>query len=301
MNKMIRLISILTLTLISKTILFSQVFEPILDSTKQWNVLWYYSFSGYGTESYTLKHDTMINGFKYYKLYFKNDSSQNFTYLNNKILREDSTGKVFVADFHNQNLQDEYLLYNINAQVGDTFDVRNECLGPQIYGATLRVMNIDTIWIAGKNRRRIELEHSQFVYPDNGNEFWYEGIGSSLGVVHPGAQGFDWYTSLLCFTEDNQTTLFSTLFSNCWINVHTNNLMIDPLLNIFPNPANGVLYIDIGEKANLEILNIQGQIVYSKSLTEKVNNLDISNLRSGVYTLRIKTGRGIAIRKLIKQ
>ena len=70
---------------------------------------------------------------------------------------------------------------------------------------------------------------------------------------------------------------------------------------IYPNPANDKLSIDIEEKATLEIINSQGQIVDTKSLTEKVNNLDLSNIVSGVYTLRIKTDRGIAIKKLIKQ
>ena len=72
-------------------------------------------------------------------------------------------------------------------------------------------------------------------------------------------------------------------------------------LSIYPNPANNILSIDIQENAILEILNTQGQILNTKSMKEKNNNLDISNLSSGVYTLRIKTDRGIAIRKLIKQ
>jgi len=61
------------------------------------------------------------------------------------------------------------------------------------------------------------------------------------------------------------------------------------------------LSINIEEKATLEIINVQGQIVDTKNLTEKSNNLDLSNLVSGVYTLRIKTDKGIAMRKLIKQ
>jgi hypothetical protein len=241
----------------------------------------------------------MINGLKYYKLNVKNDSSQNYTYIN-KILREDSTGKVFLADFNNQILQDEYLLYDINAQVGDTFDVRNEFFFNQS-GNQLRVLDIDTVFIAGKNRKRIELEHSMFTHPDHGNEFWYEGIGSSLGLIYPGAQWFDFSFTLLCFTESNQTTLLSSYYTNCWIDVYTNDINLNQSIIIFPNPANDRINIENNEASTLEIINMQGQIVDTKSLTEKVNNLDLSNLVSGVYTLRIKTDRSIAIRKLIKQ
>jgi len=70
---------------------------------------------------------------------------------------------------------------------------------------------------------------------------------------------------------------------------------------IFPNPATDKLTIEIEENATLEILNIQSQIVDVIGLTEKTNNLDISKLSDGVYTLLIRTDKGIAIRKLIKQ
>ncbi len=71
---------------------------------------------------------------------------------------------------------------------------------------------------------------------------------------------------------------------------------------IYPNPANNILFVNIIDvMTELEIINAQGQKLSTHSLTEKVNSLDISNLPSGVYTLRIKTDRGIAIRKLIKQ
>lgn len=72
-------------------------------------------------------------------------------------------------------------------------------------------------------------------------------------------------------------------------------------LFIYPNPTHDKLNIEIEKKATLEILNEQGQIVDTKVLNERANNLDIYNLGSGIYTLRIKTDRGIVIRKFIKQ
>jgi hypothetical protein len=122
-----------------------------------------------------------------------------------------------------------------------------------------------------------------------------------LGLIYPGAQWFDFSFTLLCFTESNQTTLLSSYYTNCWIDVYTNDINLNQSIIIFPNPANDRINIENNEASTLEIINMQGQIVDTKSLTEKVNNLDLSNLVSGVYTLRIKTDRGIAIRKLIKQ
>jgi hypothetical protein len=98
------------------------------------------------------------------------------------------------------------------------------------------------------------------------------------------------------------TTPITASINEILVACTTNIEIIEDKQNIlFPNPANDRLNIVLEEKATLEIINLQGQIVDSKSLTEKVNNLDISNITSGVYTLRIKTDRGIAMRKLIKQ
>ncbi|MFH2143681.1 MAG: T9SS type A sorting domain-containing protein [Bacteroidota bacterium] len=83
--------------------------------------------------------------------------------------------------------------------------------------------------------------------------------------------------------------------------VYIEELTAEDDVNIYPNPANDRINLLTKENATFEIINIQGQIVDTKSLIDKSNNLDISNLPSGVYTLRIKTDRGIAIRKLIKQ
>jgi hypothetical protein len=71
--------------------------------------------------------------------------------------------------------------------------------------------------------------------------------------------------------------------------------------SVYPNPTDKILYISTKEKATIEIINIRGQILDIKNLTENSYSIDISNLVSGVYTLRIKTDKGIAIRKLIKK
>ncbi len=72
-------------------------------------------------------------------------------------------------------------------------------------------------------------------------------------------------------------------------------------LSIYPNPVCDRLNINIDEKADMEIMNIRGQILVTKTLTEKLNNIDISGLTAGIYTLRIKTAKGVVVKKLIKQ
>lgn len=72
-------------------------------------------------------------------------------------------------------------------------------------------------------------------------------------------------------------------------------------LSVYPNPVSNLLNIAIDEKADMEIINIRGQILVIKTLTEKQNIIDISQLTEGIYTLRIKTCKGVVVKKIIKQ
>jgi hypothetical protein len=154
------------------------------------------------------------------------------------------------------------------------------------------------VFFANKIRKRLALG---FTGTTDTCDYWYEGIGSMLGLMYPGLIIYDNSTLLLCYYESDSLLFHNSGIPSCWYTVNINSLEINPSYKLYPNPAYDKLYIEIDEKATLEIINIQGKILDTKSLTDKVNNLDLSNLVSGVYTLRIKTDRGIAIRKLIKQ
>jgi hypothetical protein len=70
---------------------------------------------------------------------------------------------------------------------------------------------------------------------------------------------------------------------------------------IFPNPTNGVF--SITSKNNMtpksvSVYNLNGVIMDVKG---SVNEIDLSNLSKGVYTIRIQTDNGFTDKKIIKQ
>jgi len=75
----------------------------------------------------------------------------------------------------------------------------------------------------------------------------------------------------------------------------------DKRINIYPNPANNVIFIeniDNLEIRTISILNTQGQIVrrYEPTATQ----LDVSDITGGIYFIKISSSKGVVIRKLIK-
>ena len=75
-------------------------------------------------------------------------------------------------------------------------------------------------------------------------------------------------------------------------------------INIYPNPANDKLFVNLGiisENAIIEIVNSEGKIllkdIYPINTCEKI--IYINHLNSGVYLLQIKNNNFVINEKLI--
>lgn len=83
-------------------------------------------------------------------------------------------------------------------------------------------------------------------------------------------------------------------------NAGITELSANSTVQVYPDPAAYSITIESPQKSEIELLNIRGQLI--KSLVENNNKtiLDISTFPSGVYFLKIKTERGIELRKFLK-
>ncbi len=79
------------------------------------------------------------------------------------------------------------------------------------------------------------------------------------------------------------------------------------LINLYPNPSNGIFKIDLlsnllSEVSNITIANIKGEILYRGILKreESIRYFDLSHLDSGNYIMTIKSGHVIHSKKIIK-
>jgi hypothetical protein len=93
------------------------------------------------------------------------------------------------------------------------------------------------------------------------------------------------------------------------------NIMIDNIegeltagieaFTVYPNPANQTVYIaltfDRTEDVRAELLDVTGKVMRSNMLSGRDMNvrMDVDNLSTGVYLVRVSTSRGSAVRKLM--
>ncbi len=142
--------------------------------------------------------------------------------------------------------------------------------------------------------------------------------GLNDGVFYTNNNGDDWIdmcqglpaNSVISIGRDDSCIYAGVSGNGIWkrpisdfgidfVEIYITDLPTDP--KIFPNPASEILFLETDENVTVEIINMQGQIVETLLLTGKTNTVDISGLKRGVYSLRIKTESGITVRKLIKQ
>lgn len=73
--------------------------------------------------------------------------------------------------------------------------------------------------------------------------------------------------------------------------------------SVFPNPVDKDLYIQFSKSVDglARIYDYTGKLMYEQPLMGQINNLDLSNLSSGLFLLKIETEEGSAIHRIVKR
>ena len=115
-------------------------------------------------------------------------------------------------------------------------------------------------------------------------------IGNIHKVVFTGFGGSS--TGDFIFTKELVNAVGLTEFKN-------------QILNVYPNPASGIINVIFSSNDNevaLSIVDLSGRTVASRELNVNTGmaqeSIDISHLNSGVYLLTLRTSKGIATQKI---
>jgi ligand-binding sensor domain-containing protein len=176
--------------------------------------------------------------------------------------------------------------------------------------------------VGGYVQYLLETETVTAIAIDNANRKW---VGTeNSGVYLFSADGKE---ELIHFTEEN-----SPLFSNSIIDIKINktnsevfiatangiisykneaNSVNPPFglqdileVKVLPNPASNDLNFELPANMNIssiEILNIEGTIVKSQRINNHQNTINVSDLPSGMYVIRMQTDKGLVMKKLVKR
>lgn len=80
------------------------------------------------------------------------------------------------------------------------------------------------------------------------------------------------------------------------------NIILIKELKIYPNPTTYNITIDCTEKENkLYIYNLLGELVFQQQVNNEINEINVSNLQTGVYIIKLENEQGTIQQKLIKK
>jgi Secretion system C-terminal sorting domain len=117
-------------------------------------------------------------------------------------------------------------------------------------------------------------------------------------------QGGTYSVTTLDFLGCESTATIDIVYQSC---LGLEEKVEKPSFNLSPNPSNGkVSILDVSDhfgKYDIEIINLLGQKVYTKlgNSNQTTVQIDLSDLRNGVYFVQISSGKEKLQRKLILQ
>lgn len=178
----------------------------------------------------------------------------------------------------------ELLLYDFNVNIGDTV------LYPHIDSTSILINSIDSVQINNQFRKKYNYTKlSQNSCGGFGNNSSYvEGIGNiNLGLLSLWISFFESHEQLSCFEDDE---IFYSNVPNCET-VGIKKEKIASNLKVYPNPTSENLYLEfsdfnLNEKLTYSFFDISGKAVYSSTI-EQSKPIDVSNLKKGLYLLKI--------------
>ncbi len=167
-------------------------------------------------------------------------------------------------------------------------------------GGVLRDVAIDALIPAGSEVVILT------AYPNDG----VTNVTIGSGGLNVNGQ-ISWIRSLGCLGNDDIVDLAGFGLTNAWtinavgeevLSVEDN--VLSDNISLFPNPTNGDLNINFSRSfgaANVNVININGQVVLSSSIDAIGNNtIATSELATGVYFAQITTDNGVATKRFVK-
>lgn len=202
--------------------------------------------------------------------------------LSGIFLREDSVAqKVFIYNYFSY--QDD-LLYDFSLEVGDTLISDYTTSGYSVI-----VQSIENLILNNGD----DVRKFNFVGCD---AFYIESIGGSQGLA--GGLLMPEYPDELFCVEDQGVGLLSDCAG--WVDINENQFTNS--IQIFPNPAIDFIRItglETNNIASIKIYNCFGKEIISKDLSVSTETIDVSQLQSGCYFLRVGNNGEYAATKFI--
>lgn len=169
-------------------------------------------------------------------------------------------------------------------------------IGAKLYSPTGLTSINGILYFADRDNNRIrKIDTNGIITTYAGGSFGCSTDGNLSDFNSKGISGLNYKNGALYLTNEifceTVTKIIDASLSN-------DKILID-VLEIFPNPTHNIININSNKKINkIELYDLQGKLILKENETDQIN---ISNLKEGVYFIKIYTNNGLQIKKIIKE
>jgi hypothetical protein len=94
-------------------------------------------------------------------------------------------------------------------------------------------------------------------------------------------------------------TVYQTINDTTSVSVKEDKELKDIAINIYPNPASGLIFINSTSKIeNIVIFDYTGKLLSSQIPNSKTYQINVSQFKTGLYIVKIETGKGILSKRV---
>ncbi len=170
------------------------------------------------------------------------------------------------------------------------------------------------------NGNWINATRDTYTYDQHGNftGWWFEMWNNNAWTIDMGNK------AILTYNGDDVIQSIQQFYDhlnlewvNQWKEEYSNFVYIQGIdlnsslpagVQLYPNPTSGMLNIEVSntmmEMPSVVIVNMSGQVIYSRQMTESdlpLYNIDLSDCSKGVYFVKIQNTREVKVGKVIIQ
>ncbi len=139
---------------------------------------------------------------------------------------------------------------------------------------------------------------------ENVSFLWNDNSTNSTLTLNGATLGKGTFTYYVTVTDANSCSFTDTVIVRVEfpIGIDANE---SATLKVYPNPTNGLVYLQFDKASQntvvVEVSDLKGQLLYAQKFDSNgQKNIDVSNLQSGIYLLKIKSNNFVKVLKLNK-
>jgi hypothetical protein len=214
-------------------------------------------------------------------------------------MREDASHKVWLRNYNasSHTISDDRLMYDFAAEGGSVIELYNDDM---LVDSITEIMINDNTY-----RRKFWLTSTQFAGKEDeyGKETWVEGIGSDRGLYNSATAGLLGNTSMLLCVEKDDELIYGPLHElyDCYFATGISDIDMSETVKVYPNPVTDKIHISNEQKlpvSSIMIYDISGRLI--KSCPQCTTEIDMSDVSTGVYIIRISVENKVITHKIIK-